>query len=266
MIKKSFLSLLSWSFLLTSGSTYSQPSKIEEASLEDLKALEGRYAHYDIVAYAERVGITPMRTLIITYGFSDFSLEGDRLVETDIFCHSEHRTNLPFSSNVDDAFTRAIVPKSTEVDVYYEDGQLVVHRPPTPTPIGIDLEDPENTPLPMDPKDPRITDDDNDGKPGVTVDMRIFGFLPGEIYIARREIFSYTMDLQDDGSLLGIVDDDSEQLVVGSSLRILRSNRNPKQNPDKSLSPIMLVPVDASYDCDRLMEDRDLLFPENPKP
>ena len=51
----------------------------------------------------------------------------------------------------------------------------------------------EETPLYEDPtNDPLISDDDNDGKPGVTVVVRLFGFIEGEIYIARREILPRT--------------------------------------------------------------------------
>ena len=62
----------------------------------------------------------------------------------------------------------------------------------------------------MDRNDPLISDDDNDGKPGVTVVVKLFGFIEGEIYIARREIFKNDLTLYSDGSLRGNVIDDSE--------------------------------------------------------
>lgn len=237
----------------------------EHASLRFDDQVEGAYAHFDVVAYEEKVGIIRMRTLVITYGMSEFFRDAQgQLMTRDVFCHAEHRSNLPFKSTVPDAFTRAIVPRLAPVTLTQTGDGLSLYRPATPTPIGIKLEDPEHESLPMDPHDPRISDDDGDGKPGVTVKLRLSGLYDSEIYIARREIFAYHIHLGDDGIWRGQVRDDSEQLVVGSPLPWLRAQRNPKQHPDRGLSPIELRPLDRAYDCDELMEERDRFFPPEP--
>ena len=65
-------------------------------------------------------------------------------------------------------------------------GAWSVTRPATPTPVGIRLDDPANDVLPTDPTDPRISDDDGDGNPGVTVTVRGEGGDPiGSLFIAR---------------------------------------------------------------------------------
>ncbi len=115
-----------------------------------------------------------------------------------------------------------------------------IRRPRTPTGIGIRLEDPANDPLPTDPDDPRIADDDHDGKPGVTVRIKVTDTISGELYIARREIFAYDVLGQDDGSLTGTVDDHSEQLIVGASDDMFKTEAEWIQHPDPSKSPIIL--------------------------
>ena len=113
---------------------------------------------------------------------------------------------------------------------------------------------------------PLINDDDNDGKPGVTVFVKLFGLIEGEIYLARREIFQNDMTLYSDGSLRGTVVDDSEQLVVGASLGILNAPNDPDQWDDPGLNPIILVPVPSDIDtCEELMANRDSLFPAEPE-
>lgn len=226
----------------------------------------GTYGHFDVVAYAERIFLGEMRTLVITYGITELFLDeqGD-LIARDRFCHASHKANLPFRSRVPDAFTRAIVPRLAKVEIRDQDGVLSLWRPATPTPIGIRLDNPSVEPLPMNPKDPRISDDDHDGKPGVTVKIRIYNLFDTELYIARREIFAYALRLQANGDLTGYVSDHSEQLVVGSPLPLLRSQRNPAQAADSALSPMVLTPIDPSYDCDRLMLERDALFPPEPE-
>ena len=241
-------------------STGCSTDPVKEAKL----VIDGHYAHYDVVAYIAETPLGPMRTFIISYGFTDFTLQGDDLVESDRFCHAEHKADQPFVSSFSDAATQAIKPRTAVVDVFQEDGRWKVWRPATPTLIGIDG-DPD-LPLSMDPEDPHINDDDGDGKPGVTVNMTLYGFIKAELYIARREIFQNDLTLYPDGSLRGHVEDESEQLVIGATLRILDQPNNPPQVDDPSLSPIILIPVPDDLDtCDELMASRDALFPPEPE-
>ncbi|MHC5109791.1 MAG: hypothetical protein ACYTHJ_07935 [Planctomycetota bacterium] len=235
------------------------PANKEEA----MEAMAGRYAHYDVVAYDGVTPNGPLSTFVITYGFTDLVIENGELVEYDRFCHAEQKANQDFVTTFSDEATQAILPRSAVVDVYDEDGAWKILRPATPTLIGVDG-DPE-LPLPMDPDSPLINDDDNDGKPGVTVFVTLFGVIEGEIYIARREIFQNDMTLYSDGSLQGSVIDDSEQLVIGASLEILNVPNDPDQWEDLGLSPLILIPINDDIDtCEELMANRDALFPPEP--
>lgn len=223
--------------------------------------LLGRWAHYDVVAYEDGV----LKTLIISYGFNDFTESDGRIIDTSRFCFSEQRTDQPIETSLSDAATQAIVPPSTPVEVDLVDGALRVRRPFTPTPVGIRLEDPATESLPADPDDPRIVDDDGDGNPGITVTIRVTDDLTGELYIARREIFSYEVVLDAPDLLTGTVTDRSEQLVIGASDPVfLGSGTSWEQHPDLAKSPIILRRVDADWDCDRLAAERDRLFPPTP--
>jgi len=236
------------------------PATREEA----LVAIAGHYAHYDVVAYQGTTPNGPLSTFVISYGFTDFVIEDGELVEYDRFCRATYKANQSFVTTFPDAATQAIQPRSTVVDVFQENGDWKLRRPATPTLIGIDG-DPDE-PLPMDPDNDLINDDDNDGKPGVTVFVRLFGLIQGEIYIARREIFETDLTLYADGSLRGSVTDNSEQLVIGASLGILNTPNNPDQRDDPGLNPIILIPIPESMDtCDELIANRDALFPPEPE-
>lgn len=236
------------------------PANKEEA----MAAMAGHYAHYDIVAYDGETANGPLATFIVSYAFTDLVIEGGQLVAYDRFCHAEYIANQNFDTIFSDAATQAIEPPGAIVDVYEENGVWKLWRPATPTLNGIDGD--PNVPLSMDRNDPLISDDDNDGKPGVTVAVRLFGLIEGEIYIARREIFANEMVLYSDGSLRGHVVDDSEQLVIGASLAILDTPNNPPQRRDPGLNPIILIPVSDDIDtCEELMALRDSLFPPEPE-
>lgn len=228
---------------------------------EGTDRLEGRYAHYDVVAYES----DDMKTLIISYGFTDLEIVDGELVATESFCFSEHRSDQPITVELSDTATQAIQPPSTPVEVTEADGRLAFFRPETPSGIGVQLEDPFTDPLPTDPDDPRISDDDGDGNPGVTARITVSDELEGEIYLARREIFAYDVTEQPDGSLTGVVHDRSEQLVVGASDDLFLTDAEWVQHPDRDKSPIILEPVETSWDCDRLRAERPALFPPTPE-
>jgi hypothetical protein len=239
---------------------WERPASKEEA----MEGMAGHYAHYDVVAYDGETPNGPLSTFVISYGFTDLVVENGELVEYDRFCHAEQKANQDFVTTFPDEATQAILPRSAIVDVYEENGEWRIWRPATPTLIGIDGN--PDVPLSMDPNDPLINDDDNDGKPGVTVFVTLFGLIKGEIYLARREIFQNDMTLYSDGSLRGTVVDDSEQLVIGASLGILNTPNDPDQWGDPGLNPIILVPIPGDIDtCEELMANRDSLFPAEPE-
>jgi hypothetical protein len=82
---------------------------------------------------------------------------------------------------------------------------------------------------------------------------------------ARREIFAYDVAERSDGSLSGVVHDRSEQLVLGASDDLFLTNADWVQHPDLDRSPIILEPVDATWDCERLRAERPTIFPPTPE-
>ena len=157
------------------------------------------------------------------------------------------------------------MPIGTPVDVTEVEGKLQVSRPATPTAIGIKIEDPANEALPTDPNDPRIIDADGDGNPGVTSSVKVSAELQGDIYLARREIFAYDLTQESPDRLVGSVTDRSEQLILGASNPVFLAATNWKQIDDPARNPVIWLRVDADWDCDRLAQERDRIFPPNPR-
>ena len=237
------------------------PEDLESAR----EAIVGHYAHYDVVAYEDTTTRTTMRSFIVSYGFTDFYVEDGKLMQSDRFVHAEQKLS---RKNAKSVFSReavqAIKPRVQEVELSLKDGIWHIHRPATPTLLGI-TGDPSQ-PLSTDPVDPNLTDPDLDGHPGVTVQISVGKFFNGEIYITRREIFSNYLTLNHNGTLGGHVVDQSEQFVVGASKKILAQESNSVQHPDKGLSPVLLVPVDPDIDTyEELMQIRDEIFPAEPE-
>lgn len=238
-----------------------QPADLESAR----NSIVGHYAHYDVVAYEDTTTRTTMRSFIISYGFTDFYMEDGRLMQSDRFVHAEQKLSRKNARSVfSDKATQAIKPRVQEVELFRENGTWHVYRPESPSLLGVEG-DPLQ-PLSTDPRDPGLTDPDQDGHPGVTVQISVGRFFSGEIYITRREIFSNHLTLNNDGILSGYVVDRSEQFVVGASKKILRQESHSVQHPDPGMNPVLLVPVDPDIDTpEELMQIRDEIFPEEPE-
>jgi len=238
-----------------------QPVDLKSA----LGEIVGHYAHYDVVAYEDTTTRTTMRTLIVSYGFTDFYLEDGRLMQSDRFVHAAQKLSRKNAKSVlKNEAVQAIKPRIQEVKLFQKDGTWHIYRPESPCLLGIDG-DPAK-PLSTNPHDPNLTDPDRDGHPGVTVQISVGKFFKGEIYIIRREIFSNYVTLNNNGTLSGCVIDRSEQFVVGASKKILNQESNPFQHPDTGLSPVLLVKVAPDIDSlEELMKIRDDIFPEEPE-
>jgi hypothetical protein len=228
---------------------------------EGAEELVGRWAHFDVVAYADE----SMNTGIISTGFADLELRDGELWNQMTFCHADTVTDQPIEVSISDAATQAILPVATPVEVTEVDGALNLIRPPTPTPIGIRLDDPANESLPDDPADPRIFDADGDGNPGVTSSVKVSEDLQGEIYLARREIFAYDVTQVEPDRLVGSITDSSEQLILGASNPAFMTPAQWVQVDDPALNPVIWVRVEPDWDCERLAQERDRLFPPNPE-
>lgn len=260
-VKTTILGLAAISF--STFSSFAQAKDLDKQRF--MRSVAGKYAHFDVVAYHEKMGRSDLRTLVITYGLTTLDYKNGSLMATDRYCRAVHKSNQPFQASFSDRATKAIVPVPTKVEVGEDFEGFYLWRPESPTALGIKLDHPHVESLPTDPNDPRIFDHDQDGNPGVTVKMKMFGWLKGEIYMARREIFAYKVRLQANRNLEGYVKDSSEQLVIDAKPWFLKRESNPPQYADLSKSPIVLVPVDDSYDCDRLLAERDTILPPDPE-
>ena len=229
------------------------------------KQLVGHYAHYDVVSYEDSTTQSPMFTFVISYGFTDFYLDSaGNLMQSHEFLSASHKINQKYiKSKFSEKAVQAIKPNDQKVELSLKDGKWHILRPPTPSLLGI-TGDPSK-PLSKDRNDTKLIDPDGDGKPGVTVKISIAKIINGEIYITRREIFTHFLTLNNDGTLTGYVKDESEQFVVGASLKILDQASNNFQLPSKGMNPVILVPIsDDINTLDKLMKIRDEIFPKEP--
>jgi hypothetical protein len=125
---------------------------------------------------------------------------------------------------------------------------------------GVRLQDPERDPLPTDPKDPRIFDQDGDGKAGMTIVASIMGLLNAEIYIIQRDWNILRGRLTSSTTLDGLVEWGSEQVILGAT-NPLFLNPNPVfPDPNPNNSFFRSTRVNDGTSCEQIRAQRDRLF------
>jgi len=128
--------------------------------------------------------------------------------------------------------------------------------------LGARLDDPAYDALPADPDDPRVTDPDGDGNPGVTVEVD--GFVSGQVYVVQRLVRGLVGTATPDGRVTGTVVGAGDQVVVGASNAILKTfTPRFEHNPDPKRNTFVWLPVPDGSTCESVLAERDRLFGED---
>jgi hypothetical protein len=128
---------------------------------------------------------------------------------------------------------------------------------------GARLEDPENDALPTQAEDPRVVDQDVDGKPGLTVHVSVMGLIQGDVYVVQRDRSQLLGTVVSADAVEGIVEWTSEQSVLGASSAFFASGAAARVDPDAEHSYFRAYRVDADTTCIDLDEMEATLFAES---
>lgn len=123
---------------------------------------------------------------------------------------------------------------------------------------GAELDDPED-PLPTEPDDPRVTDGDGDGNPGLTVLST--GVIDGQIYTvqrARTRLSATLVDAPDRSTLDGEIEWRNEDSVLDADNELLRDAVTAQPDPDAS--GMLGTRIDPALDCAAIIANQTDLF------
>ncbi|MFB6374131.1 MAG: hypothetical protein ABEN55_13695 [Bradymonadaceae bacterium] len=163
------------------------------------------------------------------------------------------RTILP------DAFVDAIpVSNRSGRLVTDEEDETRLKMEPDHIVMGAALGDPANDPLPSSADDLSVTDDDHDGKPGVTIRME--GLLSGRVYVVRRATSRYSATVEDPDRFRGLVDWETDRRILKSTNSLLANDRKTEPHSDARKSWFEMRRLDTKITCSQLRSRTDDLF------
>jgi len=186
---------------------------------------------------------------------------GNSLVIRETYCSTKIDTGTVIASTaIPDAFLRSLgeTARPASLDL---SGTAVRFVQPWYTEVrGAHLLDPENDPLPTSPDDPRVFDQDGDGKPGLTVRLRVMGIVSGEAYVVQRVRYRMTGTVVSPDRIDGLIEWTNEQVTIGATNRLFEANTSGEPNPDAQKSYFVLQRIDPSVTCTKIVKNWRSLF------
>lgn len=235
------------------------PVACEPTGGPEISDLTGTWAYREITTlrvtvpgYADQVNTHIVNTLLVqqTQTGSDVTFDAS-------YCDQvTDDADLPVHILIPDAFLAALEP-------FTRSGTFTAgayHMPVVFHSEGVTLTEPDTEALPTDPSDPRVQDEDADGKPGLT--LQVTGLLDGEIYVVQRASTELVGGAASEDALEGEVLFTSEQVILGSdptNLKDLASSGT--ADTTKCASSFRAVRIPDGSDCAYVLANVATLFP-----
>src|SRR5512137_1116630 len=132
---------------------------------------------------------------------------GTCVVLRDVYCFTDVQMNPPVAvSRVPEEFIASLHPAPRTAILEPRDSGWRFEQPWVTEVRGARLADPANEPLPTDAADPRVTDQDGDGHPGLTVPVTVAGLVSGDTYVVQRLRFALSGDVVDADTISGSIE------------------------------------------------------------
>ncbi len=185
---------------------------------------------------------------------------GLALVLSSAYCSVGFDNGTVLTTRVDQTFTRLLPPvvtaaaldDSTSPARFCQSWSVELH--------GVRLACPETDALPTDARDPRVFDQDGDGKPGITVRVAAFGVLTGDVYVVQRFRTRLVGAVVSEHRIEGHVEGVVEQVILGATDAVFLGTLTSRPDPVAERSPFVLVRIDAETSCATILSCSEALF------
>lgn len=231
-------------------------SLIAIAGLGEVPDLSGNWAMlqvYPLVAELPVGGSSSQTSYVVQ--FVTVEQDEEQLQMTDRYCFTVVEDDSPLSNTViPDSFMAALRPQPRTATLSQEGEEIRFIQETYVEVRGATLEDEANDALPTDLDDPRIFDQDEDGSPGMTVVIKLLGFLHEEIYVVQRVQYALSGVVVSPDRIEGRVDWSDEQNVLAATSSMLMAESSSSPDPDPTKHIFVMVRLQEDWTCEGLRE------------
>lgn len=251
---------------MRSGATVTLALLLGFCATAEVPDLSGTWAVIQVfrgVAVLPLAGEVP-RTSVVAQ-FVSIEQDGANLTLLGRYCFTDVDDGTPLVETViPEVFTASLAPTPRAAVLRETDDGVVFDQPAYVEVRGAVLEDPANDPLPDDPLDPRIVDQDGDGRPGMTVRITVLGIVEGETYVVQRVTDRMIGPVIDADRIEGRIEWTDEQSVLAATNPLLEIDTAGGPDSDPAASRFVMVRVDPSWTCETLRERLAAILREEP--
>jgi hypothetical protein len=224
--------------------------------LPDLSGTWGQLQVTATLSNAPMLG--ELRSSTTTLFLLELDQRGEQLRGTATVCDLAVASEGGMRTIIPDRFVAALEPAEVQGRVEeFAGGYRFVQAPYTQV-LGARLDEPDREPLPRDPSDPRVTDQDGDGRPGMTI--RVEGLVGGDIYTVQRTTRALEGVVRDLERIDGHIDWTMEQVTLDASSFLLDIDTRARADPDPRRNLFFTRRVAPGTSCDGLLDRREALF------
>jgi len=186
---------------------------------------------YPRIAQLPLVGETTQTSYVVQ--LVNVEQDGMSLLMTDRYCFTviEESSSLA-STQIPGTFMRALRPRPRTATLREHDGELGFEQARYLEVRGAVLDNPEIDELPLVAEDPRVIDQDEDGFPGMTVNVSIFGLLEAQIYVVQRVQYELHGVVLSADRMEGLIQWTDEQNVLAATSPLLLAGAESEQDPN----------------------------------
>ena len=164
------------------------------------------------------------------------------------------------TTQIPDAFMQSIRPAPDSARLQEEDGQFTFQQDTHLEIRGAMLDSPETDELPTEPEDPRVFDQDEDGFPGMTVNINLLGAMEEQIYVVQRFQYELEGDVVSPDRIEGLIDWTDEQVILAATNPMLLAGSESEPDPDPSKHVFVMLRAQEDWTCDWLRDHWQEVF------
>ncbi|RZA14391.1 MAG: hypothetical protein EOP10_28125 [Proteobacteria bacterium] len=223
------------------------------------QALPGTWARVQLLTSEASALGTKSKTKVARYSLVTFANNGDEIVASEKVCEIATANSGSSSISFAPSILKAIPDSSYS---YLPNAQgTALARPAAVEALGLALKDPAVGALPTSASDSRVIDQDNDGNPGVTVNVeaKVVITISAELYVAQRTFWSESLTNITADTINGSVNWTQEQTILGSSNSLFTTVK-PKVTTLPAESSVTLRKLSAGAGCADVIAQKTKLF------